>query len=88
MAGERRVGRQSPGKLMHLILWRLGKQNHALAINGQMLREYLCLWPGKGGVSILVAHHSSAMFSHSGRFPPWRTFLAFCEGIAGKAGPD
>lgn len=81
------AGRQRPGKLMPLVLWCLGKQrSHALVINGQMLREYLCLWPGEGGVTILVAHHTSAMFSHSGRFPPWRTFLAFHEGIAGKAG--
>lgn len=56
---------------MCLVLWRLGKQrSHTWAMNGQMLREYLCLWPGKGGVSILVAHHSSAMFPTLGAFLP------------------
>lgn len=45
-------------------LWHLGKQrSHAVAGNGQMLREHLCLWLGKRETSIRVAHRLSAMFA-------------------------
>lgn len=57
-----------------------------MAVNGQMPREPLCLWLGRGGMSILAARRVSAAFAQGAFVLRWKmcTFLAHREGLPGR----